>query len=96
VLDRPVTLNELSRRTRATPATIRRAFTAATGLPPHAWHLQRRVHHAKYLLADGAAIADVALATGFADQAHLTRHFSRLVGVSPARYAVDARAEPRR
>lgn len=91
VLDRPVTLVELARRTRSTPATVRRAFAEATGLPPHAWHLQRRVQEAKHRLAAGGSVAKVALETGFSDQAHLTRHFSRLVGVSPARYAADAR-----
>jgi AraC-like DNA-binding protein len=29
---------------------------------------------------------DVALASGFADQAHFSRMFKRAVGVSPARY----------
>lgn len=92
VRDRPVTLAELARRARAKPATVRRAFTAATGLPPHAWHVQRRIDEAKHLLARGGTVADVAAMTGFSDQAHLTRHFSRLVGVSPARYAAEAGA----
>jgi AraC-like DNA-binding protein len=30
--------------------------------------------------------ADVAITTGFADQAHLTRHFKRVVGVPPGAY----------
>jgi AraC-like DNA-binding protein len=32
------------------------------------------------------SLADVALAVGFADQAHLSRMFKDAVGVSPARY----------
>lgn len=91
VLDRPLSLVELADLVDASPAQVRRAVTAATGLPPQAWHLQRRVQDAKHRLARGEAIAATALATGFADQAHFTRHFTRLVGVSPSRYAAGVR-----
>ena len=33
------------------------------------------------------SIADVATATGFADQSHLTRHFKRVLGMAPAAYS---------
>lgn len=89
-LDRPVSCSELARLVRSTPATVRRALVAATGLPPHTWHLQRRVLAAKHQLDGTRSIADVALSCGFADQAHFTRHFTRLVGISPARYASGA------
>jgi AraC-like DNA-binding protein len=91
VLDRPLSLAALARMVDASPTQIRRAVTAATGLPPQAWHLQRRVQEAKHWLARGEAIAATALGTGFADQAHFTRHFTRLVGVSPSRYAAGVR-----
>ena len=42
---------------------------------------------ARELLRNGIAPADVALRTGYADQSHLTRHFRRLVGVTPGQYA---------
>ncbi|CAM5537911.1 AraC family transcriptional regulator OS=Streptomyces fumanus OX=67302 GN=GCM10018772_29740 PE=4 SV=1 [Streptomyces fumanus] len=48
--------------------------------------MSRRVERARQLLLAGRAPADVATATGFYDQAHLTRHFKRLVGVTPGRY----------
>jgi AraC-like DNA-binding protein len=61
-----------------------RAFKASTGLPPHRWHLNMRIERARAMLADtGASLADVACATGFADQSHFTRVFSRIVGMSP-------------
>jgi transcriptional regulator GlxA family with amidase domain len=61
-----------------------RAFKASTGLPPHRWHLKQRIEHACAMLADaGASLADVAYATGFADQSHFTRVFSRMIGMSP-------------
>ncbi len=94
VVDRPVTMAELSRAVGATPTQIRRAVVTATGLPPLAWHLQRRIQESKHLLARGTSVAETALATGFADQAHFTRHFTRLVGVGPSRYASGVQGRP--
>jgi AraC-like DNA-binding protein len=67
-----------------------RAFRAATGLPPHAYLNQVRVREARRLLDAGLRPAEVAARTGFADQAHFTRHFKRTVGVPPGAYR-DAR-----
>jgi AraC-like DNA-binding protein len=35
----------------------------------------------------GAGLAQASLAAGFADQAHMTRHFKRAYGMTPARWA---------
>jgi len=74
---------------------LARAFSAAVGLPPHAYQTQRRVLMAKSLLATGAPPAQVAARCGFADQAHLTRRFKALVGTTPGRYARQLRSRPR-
>nr|WP_223291229.1 AraC family transcriptional regulator [Streptomyces avicenniae] len=63
-----------------------RAFRASTGMTPYAWLAQYRVSRARALLDRGARPADVAARVGFADQAHLTRWFRRVVGVTPAAY----------
>lgn len=63
-----------------------RSFKRATGLTPVAYRNQRRVAEARRLLRSGRTIAEIALEVGFADQSHLTRHFQRIVGTSPARY----------
>lgn len=61
-----------------------RAFKGSTGLPPHRWHLNLRIDQARTMLTEaGASLADVACATGFADQSHFTRVFSKIVGISP-------------
>ena len=66
------------------PSHFGRAFKGSTGLPPHRWHLNQRIERARAMLADAeASLADVACATGFADQSHFTRVFSRTVGMSP-------------
>ncbi len=64
-----------------------RLFRERLGLTPHAYRTGRRVEAAKAMLREGAPPAKVALATGFADQAHLTRRFRQLTGTTPTRYA---------
>jgi AraC-like DNA-binding protein len=64
-----------------------RAFTRLTGLPPHAYLLQRRVQHARRLVCSGLALADAAVASGFADQSHMTRCFVRCFGLTPGAFA---------
>jgi transcriptional regulator GlxA family with amidase domain len=56
------------------------------GMPPYAWLAQHRVHRARGLLDSGRKPAEVASMVGFADQAHLTRWFRRVLGVTPAAY----------
>ncbi|MFF0105377.1 AraC family transcriptional regulator [Streptomyces hirsutus] len=73
----------------AHPAHLVRAFSGAYGIAPHQYLMSRRVGRARRLLLDGRAPSEVAVATGFYDQAHLTRHFRKLVGVTPGRYRAD-------
>ncbi|WP_405624120.1 AraC family transcriptional regulator [Streptomyces sp. NBC_01396] len=63
-----------------------RAFRTTMGLPPYAWLAQYRVTRARRLLDTGLRPAEVASLVGFADQAHLTRWFRRVLGVTPAAY----------
>ncbi|WP_457443411.1 AraC family ligand binding domain-containing protein [Roseateles sp. P5_E4] len=64
-----------------------RAFTRLTGLPPHAYLLQRRVQRARRLVRQGLSLAEVAAASGFADQSHMTRCFVRNFGLTPGALA---------
>lgn len=64
-----------------------RAFKKETGLPPHAFLIDRRVRLARKLLLGGEPPATVALATGFADQAHMTRAFKARIGTTPGQFA---------
>jgi AraC-like DNA-binding protein len=85
----PPSLDELARVTQMSPFALLRAFRGQTGLPPHAYLNQQRVRIARMLLDSGVSPAEVATQTGFADQAHLTRHFKRVVGVPPGAYQRD-------
>jgi AraC-like DNA-binding protein len=85
-----VALADLSAAAGLSRFELVRRFRAETGLPPHAYQLDLRVTRAREMLRRGEAPASVAAACGFADQAHLTRTFKRLVGVTPARFAAAA------
>jgi AraC-like DNA-binding protein len=64
-----------------------RAFRAEGGIPPHAYLTELRVVRAKELLAAGALPRDLAPLVGFYDQSQLIRHFRRIVGATPGRWA---------
>ena len=83
---RPVPLAELSGAAGLSGWRLTREFSRVVGLPPHAYQVRLRVEQARELLAGGANPAEAALRAGFADQSHLTRHFKRLTGFTPARY----------
>jgi AraC family transcriptional regulator len=61
-----------------------RVFRATVGTTPHRYVLERRLERARRLLKTTAtAVRDIAVATGFADQSHLTRLVKRRFGVTP-------------
>ncbi|MFH8488445.1 AraC family ligand binding domain-containing protein [Streptomyces longisporoflavus] len=87
-----VTLDEAARLVHAHPSHLVRAFSGTFGIPPHQYVMSRRVDRARRLLLAGLTAGEVASATGFYDQSHLTRHFKRVVGIAPGRYARTSRA----
>ncbi|WP_049566693.1 AraC family transcriptional regulator [Streptomyces sp. SBT349] len=82
----PPTLAELAADLGLSRFQVLRAFRDSTGMPPYAWLAQHRVGRARALLDAGRRPAEAAAATGFADQAHLTRWFKRVLGVTPGAY----------
>jgi len=82
-----VDLATLSRVAGLRRASLIRAFRRETGLTPHAWLSDRRIHAAQILLRQGTSVAEAAAAIGFFDQAHFTRAFKARLGVTPGAYA---------
>ena len=83
-LDGGLALEEVARECRLSVSHFSRAFRQTTGMAPHQWLLRQRIETAKRLLAtSGMSLAEVATASGFGSQSHLTRFFSRRIGVSP-------------
>ena len=79
-----VSVETLAQEAGLSPAHFARAFTRSVGRPPHQHLLALRLERARALLgAADARLSDVALRTGFADQAHFTRQFRRAFGVTP-------------
>ncbi|MGC4026611.1 MAG: AraC family transcriptional regulator [Mesorhizobium sp.] len=67
------------------------AFKASTGVPPSRWQMETRIGKVKELLSrDSTSLTEIAAITGFADQAHLTRAFKKLVGSTPAQWRREA------
>lgn len=87
----PVTLADLAAEAGLSRFQLLRGFARDTGLPPHAYLVQRRISLARRLIAQGVPLADAALSAGFADQSHMTRAFVRAFGVTPALYATAVR-----
>lgn len=85
--DQPAALADLADDAGLSPYHFLRVFKARTGLPPHAYRLQRQLQRARRSLLAGQSIALAALDAGFADQSHLTRHFVRAYGLTPGALA---------
>lgn len=92
-LEIAIPLAEIARRCDLSPSHFSRAFKQATGRSPSAWRLERRIELAQRLLReDRYSIAEVAALSGFADQSHLTRTFSRQVGQTPGDFLMRRRS----
>ena len=59
-------------------------FREATGLPVRNYLLWRRLLEATARLQAGEGVTATAHATGFADAAHLSRSFRRMIGAAPS------------
>lgn len=85
---RDVGLADIAEAAHMSPFHLTRLFKRATGVAPYQYLIQLRVNSARALLAAGAgrrSLAEVAAAVGFSDQSHLSRHFKRLLGMTPGR-----------
>jgi AraC-like DNA-binding protein len=83
---RVIRSSELEEATGLTRYDLARQFRSAFGTSPYRYSLMRRLDCARAQLRRNRSLADVALAAGFADQAHLSRMFKHAFGVTPARY----------
>jgi AraC family transcriptional regulator len=75
-------------------AHFSRSFRGTFGYSPHAFVVRRRVElAAKYMLQTDMSLSDIALGCGFADHAHLCKHFRVVNGETPAAWRRTKRAQ---
>jgi len=89
----PMTLDDLSRESGVSRFYLHRSFKRATGVAPHVYQNLLRIANARTLLARGVSPCEAAVDSGFCDQSHLTRHFRRAHGLTPAEYARGVRSQ---
>ena len=86
-LDGRIRLTEVARECALSASHFARSFKATFGTSTHQWLIRRRIEHAQELLRQTTTpIVDIAIQSGFGDQAAFTRTFRQVAGVSPGRW----------
>lgn len=82
-----VRLSTLAALVELSPYHFARAFKQSFGVPPHRYHVLRRIERAKSLLAEaGNSVTAIALTVGFAETSSFSAAFRKLTGTSPRDY----------
>lgn len=89
--DRPLTLEQLSRRFYVDRFRLSREFSRLVGCPPHRYLLQKRLQHAEQLLRTGVPPQQAAAQCGFSDYANFYRRFRTAYGAAPRSWQQQAR-----
>ena len=84
--DQPIKLDDICTAANLSASYLIRAFEQRYHMTPHAYLINQRIQHARNQLKQGRLIADVAHATGFADQAHFQREFKKHLAATPGQY----------
>lgn len=93
--DPELALSELARRVGRSPFHVSRTFKQACGLTISAYRARLRVRRALERLGEGERdLARLAVDSGFADQAHLTRRLRFETGATPARLRALLAGDP--
>jgi AraC family transcriptional regulator len=94
-LEHDIPIADLAAICRLSPSYFARAFKTSFGLPPRRYVQSRRIARAQHqMLSSEESLTQIALACGFADQAHFCRVFRRLVGQSPGQWRRACSGEP--
>lgn len=93
-LDSPICLSSLAAQVGFSRYYFIRLFRKVTGLAPNVYLRQLRLAKARRLICAGYLLADAAVESGFADQAHLTREYKRVFGMTPGEISRDLVSHP--
>ncbi len=89
--NKDISLKELAILSGKSQFHLLREFEKEIGIPPHSYQIFIRIQKAKELLLKGQSILAVAFETGFTDQSHFSRHFKRILGITPREYIYASR-----
>ncbi len=90
-LDRTIALEDLAREVGMSPSSFSRTFKEVIGRTPMQFVMSYRVEQSLEMMKDDTRpLGDIALACGFADQAHFSRSFKQLMGKTPSAHRTDA------
>jgi AraC family transcriptional regulator len=82
-----ISLTTLAHLVRLSPYYFCRAFKQSFGMPPHRYHVSRRIEHAKILLAKPApSVTEIGAIVGFGETSSFTTAFRRTTGLTPTGY----------
>jgi len=87
---RLISLSDMAAVANLSPFHFSRSFKMSTGMSPAKFMLSRRIGRAKRLLQDGMSIAEVAIECAFSSQAHFTKAFKQVMGVTPGQFKSGA------
>ncbi|MDI7860331.1 AraC family transcriptional regulator [Rhizobiaceae bacterium n13] len=86
-VERCIKVEDVAALVKLSASRFSKAFKVSFGRSPYDYVLGRRIDAAKYLIAfTEEPLSQVAHACGLSDQAHLSKVFKRLVGVTPHKY----------
>jgi AraC family transcriptional regulator len=82
-----IRLREMAASISLSPFHFARLFKQSTGFSPCDYVIRCRIERARQLLMRlDASTSEIAIEVGFCDQSHLTRHFRRILGLTPAKF----------
>ena len=82
-----ISLAELARLARLSTYHFCRAFKQSFGVPPHRYHMLRRIERAKELLARRTqSVTEIALTVGYGETSSFTAAFRKATGLTPSAY----------
>lgn len=86
-LDAHITLKAAAEQVRLSPSHFSRCFRRSFGATFAKFVMQKRIERAQRLMVTSPmSLGQIALACGFADQAHFTRAFTHLTGGAPGKW----------
>jgi AraC family transcriptional regulator len=91
-IEDPISLDDIAEAVHRSASHLARQFRGSVGVPPHQYLLVMRIKHAQnLLLTTGDSIAEIAFASGFSHQEHMTRMFRRWCDTTPAAFRRSVR-----